>query len=86
MCHITTFMCWKIVSTNKKSSYFGYYGKLLKSAFLAILKQERLGKWQKERQNALKGPETNNVFSTVNKKLKIHITLTSQLTTMLTGH
>ena len=57
------------------------------SAFLITLKQGSLGKWQKEWQNTQNWPEKRNkYFPTINERLIIHITLTIDITGMLTGH
>ena len=54
------------------------YGKIPKSAFLATLKE--LGRMEKHTKRA------RTIFSYHKSRLKIHITPSSELTTMLIGH
>ena len=62
------------------------YNKIPKSALLTTLKQGSLEKWQEEWQNTQNGSETKQYFPIITERLKIQINLTSELTTMLTGH
>lgn len=62
------------------------YKKVPKSTIQKILREESIAKWENEWRNTTKGEETRQYFPTVAKRLKLRITLTPNLTTMLTGH
>ena len=51
-----------------------------------LISKESLEKWKEEWQNTKNGSETKQYFPTTTERLKIQINLTSELTTMLTGH
>ena len=84
--HTYTHLADQLAKQAAKGNSQPLYNKIPKSALFTTLKRGSLEKWQEEWQNTQNGSETKQYFPIITERLKIQINLTSELTTMLTGH